>query len=413
MKNVLHGRCTGCGKTHAAVPALYTCPACGGIIDIEYDYDYIKSGIAREPFAARTEFSMWRYREFLPVEEGSPRPRLRVGASPLYSAEALGKAIGLPRLYLKDDGLNPTSSLKDRASALAVVKAKEGGFSRIACSSTGNAASSLAGNCAAEGMETVIFVPRRAPQGKVAQLSIFGALVISVDGNYEDTYRLSAEAIEKWGWYNRNAAINPYLVEGKKTVALEIGEQLGFRSPDWVSISVGDGCSIAGVWKGFSDLSRAGLLDRMPRLLGVQASGCCPISTAFTTGEPVARAAENTFADSIAVGVPRNPGKALHAMRASNGAAVSVSDGEIMEAMRLMGRFAGVFAEPAAAASLAGLKKAAAEGIISPGASAVCIVTGNGLKDVQSGIAAAGEGVLALPPDMKELERALAGRCIC
>jgi threonine synthase len=315
-------------------------------------------------------------------------------------------------LYLKDDGLNPTASSKDRASALAVVKAKEGGFSRIACSSTGNAASSLAGNCAAEGIKTIIFVPRRAPQGKIAQLSIFGALVISVDGNYEDTYRLSAQAIEKWGWYNRNAAINPYLVEGKKTVALEIGEQFGFKAPDWAAISVGDGCSIAGVWKGFYDLVETGLLDRIPRLLIVQASGCCPINTAFTTGAPLARSEENTFADSIAVGVPRNPDKALRAIRASNGAAVSVSDEEIMEAMRLLGRHSGVFAEPAGAAPLAGLKKAAAEGIISAGDSAVCIVTGNGLKDVKSGIAAAEGDILPLPPDMKQLEQALAGKII-
>jgi threonine synthase len=413
MKNVLHGRCIRCGKTYTAAPTLYTCTACGGIIDIEYDYDYIKGKIAREPFAARTDFSMWRYREFLPVEEASPGTRLRVGGTPLYPAEALGKAIGLPRLYLKDDGLNPTASLKDRASALAVVKAKEGGFSRIACSSTGNAASSLAGNCAAEGIKTIIFVPRRAPQGKLAQLSIFGALVISVDGNYEDTYRLSAGAIEKWGWYNRNAAINPYLVEGKKTAALEIGEQFGFQAPDWVSISVGDGCSIAGVWKGFYDLVQAGLLDRFPRLLSVQAAGCCPINTAFTTGSPLKRAEENTFADSIAVGTPRNPDKALHAIKASGGAAVSVSDEEIMEAMRLMGRHSGVFAEPAAAAPLAGLKKAAAAGIISAGDAAVCIVTGNGLKDVKSGIAAAGAAVLPLPPNMEELERALAGRFAC
>lgn len=405
MKNVLHGRCIKCGKTFDAVADLYTCPICFGIIDIEYDYDYIKHKINRDTLAARRENSMWRYREFLPVEEESPPSCLRVGWTPLYPAQRLGAVIGLPRLYIKDDALNPTSSMKDRASAIAIVKAKEGGFSVVACSSTGNAASSLAGGCAAEGLGAVIFVPRRAPQGKVAQLLIFGAKVVSVDGSYADTYHLSAQAIQKWGWYNRNAAINPYLVEGKKTVALEIGEQLGYKSPDWVAVSVGDGCSIAGVYKGFQDLFKTGLIDRIPSLLSVQAEGCCPINTAFETGCELMPTAENTIADSIAVGEPRNPDKALDALRTSNGAAVNVSDEEILDAMRILGRNSGVFGEPAGTAALAGLRKAAAKGLIAPESTVVYIVTGNGLKDVQNGIKAAGDPLL-IPPDMELLEQA-------
>jgi threonine synthase len=238
-------------------------------------------------------------------------------------------------------------------------------------------------------------------------LLIFGASVVSVEGNYEETSRLSAEAIQKWGWYNRNAAINPYLMEGKKTVALEIGEQMGFRAPDWVSVSVGDGCSIAGVWKGFFDLAQIGRLDKMPRLLSVQAEGCCPVNRAFAEGRALVRSEEDTLADSIAVGMPQNADKAIRAIRASQGAAVSVSDGEILEAMSLLGRDCGVFGEPAAAASLAGLKKAVETGIVPGDASAVCVVTGNGLKDVQSGIKAAGAPLL-LPPDIKRLEQAAA-----
>ena len=225
MRNVKYGKCVRCGKTYDAVPDLTNC-ACGGILDIVYDYDYIKSVLTKEKLARRDNRSMWRYRELLPVEETTPDTPLRVGWSPLYEEPKLAEMLGIKRLWVKDDGQNPTASLKDRASAMAVAKAMEAGAKTIACSSTGNAASSLAGNAAAAGIKTYIFVPERAPKGKVAQLMIFGANVISVKGNYEDTFKMSAAAIDKYGWYNRNAAINPYLSEGKKTVALEIAEQV-------------------------------------------------------------------------------------------------------------------------------------------------------------------------------------------
>ena len=268
MKNVRCAKCVRCGREYEAGPGLTTCE-CGGILDIEYDYAYIRSVFSPESLENCTDWSMWRYRPFLPVEPDSPPPPLRVGWSPLYRADRLAQAIGLYRLFLKDDGLNPTASLKDRASAMAVVKAREAGADTIACSSTGNAASSLAGNAAAAGLKSYIFVPARAPRGKVAQLQIFGATVISVDGSYEDTFSLSKAAIDRWGWYNRNAAINPYLSEGKKTVTLEIMEQLRWQAPDYVALSVGDGCTIAGAWKGLKDLYAAGLIDRLPKLISV------------------------------------------------------------------------------------------------------------------------------------------------
>lgn len=412
MKHVTGARCTICGKVVPARPDTTTCPHCGGILDIEYDYDYIRSKLTREILLERQERTMWRYMELLPVEGIGTRPRLRVGCSPLYKADALGKILGLKNLWIKDDGQNPTASLKDRASAMAVVKAEEAGRTIIACSSTGNAASSLAGNAAAAGMSTFIFVPSRAPKGKVAQLMMFGATVILVEGSYEDTFRISAEAIDRWGWYNRNAAINPYLMEGKKTVSLEIAEQLSFGMPDYVAISVGDGCTIGGVWKGFKDLYAAGLIDRLPRIISVQASGCCPINTAAAAGtmEWVPQE-ENTLADSIAVGVPRNPVKALRAISESNGVVVNVSDEEIMEAMRLLGRHAGVFAEPAGAAGTAGVKKAVEMGLIEKDASVVSVVTGNGLKDVNNAIRAAGEP-MSIRPDMDHLLEAFENRGI-
>ena len=410
LSNVTGAKCTICGRITPAEPETTTCPHCGGILDIEYDYDYIRSSIAKNPMNERNGRTMWRYMEFLPVEGIGERPRLRVGGSPLYMADALGSLLGIRDLWIKDDGQNPTASLKDRASAMAVVKAEEAGRMTIACSSTGNAASSLAGNAAAAGLSTYIFVPSRAPKGKVAQLMMFGATVILVEGSYEDTFRISAEAIDRWGWYNRNAAINPYLMEGKKTVSLEIAEQLSFKVPDYVAVSVGDGCTIGGVWKGFKDLYGAGLIDRLARIISVQASGCCPINTAAAAGtmEWVPQE-ENTLADSIAVGVPRNPVKALRAIRESDGVVVNVSDEEIMEAMRLLGAHAGVFAEPAGAAGTAGLKKAVELGLIEKNASVVSIVTGNGLKDVNNAIRAAGEP-MSIKPDMKLLLEAFAAR---
>ena len=410
MKYVLSAKCTRCGAEYEALPTITTCK-CGGILDIQYSYSAIRDHFSPADLEQNRDWSMWRYRPFLPVEEDSPAPPLRVGWSPLYKADRLSKVLGLKTLYIKDDGQNPTASLKDRASAMAVVKAREAGADTIACSSTGNAASSLAGNAAAAGLATYIFVPSRAPKGKVAQLMIFGATVISVDGSYEDTFALSKAAIDRWGWYNRNAAINPYLSEGKKTVTFELMEQLHWQVPDYVALSVGDGCTIAGVWKGLKDLYETGFIDRLPKLLSVQAEGCCPLNRALQTGEPWSPMEENTLADSIAVGVPRNAGKALNAVRESGGIAVNVSDEEILDAMRLLGRTQGVFGEPAGVTGAAGVKKALELGLLDPEATVVSIVTGNGLKDVQSGIKAAGEPML-VRPDLDALLSAFAARGI-
>ena len=401
MRNVICGRCVKCGREYEAVPNLTNCE-CGGILDIIYDYDYIKTRLTKEKLAARENRSMWRYRELLPVEEDTPDTPLRVGWSPLYEADRLAKELGIKKLWIKDDGINPTASLKDRASAMAVAKAKEAGAKVIACSSTGNAASSLAGNAAAAGLKTYIFVPSRAPKGKVAQLMTFGATVISVQGSYEDTFELSKQAIEKWGWYNRNAAINPYLSEGKKTVGLEIMEQLNWQVPDYIAISVGDGCTIAGLWKGLKDLYAIGFIDRLPRLISAQAEGCHPINRAIETGEPWQPMEENTLADSIAVGVPRNADKALLAIRESNGIVVNVTDEEIMAAQKLLGTTCGVFGEPAGVTGAAGLKKLCQEGKIPADAKVVSVVTGNGLKDVANAIKSCGEP-MSCPNDMDAL----------
>jgi len=378
-------KCVFCGTVYSTRVA-YTCPRCGiaGILDVEFDYPAIARRLTRRRLAGRFDQSHWRYRELLPIGADAALPALAVGWTPLTPAAALARHLGVRTLWLKDDGRNATGSLKDRASSVGVVKAREKRRKIIACASTGNAASSCAGMAASMGMRSVIFVPERAPEPKVTQLLIFGATVFRVRGSYEQAFQLCQQACERWGWYNRNSGINPYLVEGKKTVGLEIGEQLGWQPPDWVAVSVGDGCTIAGVWKAFREMKILGLTERTPRILGVQAEGAAPITTAFRTGEPMRPIEPHTLADSIAVGVPRNWKKALFAVAESGGAMINVSDEEILEAMRSTGRLTGIFAEPAAATSVAGLRRALAEGTVGRRASVVAVITGNGLKDVQS-----------------------------
>ncbi len=392
-------RCVVCGAEYSTrVP--YTCPKCGigGILDVQYDYARIRRSLTRSVLAQRPDRSHWRYRELLPIADGALLPALHVGWTPVCEAFALARHIGIRTLHLKDDGRNPTGSLKDRASAIAVVRARRQRHPIVACASTGNAASSLAGMAAALGLRSVIFVPQRAPEPKITQLLIFGATVFRVLGGYEDAFRLSQQACERWGWYDRNCAINPYLIEGKKTVALEIAEQLGWRVPDWVAMSVGDGCTIAGAWKGFRELKLLGLIARTPRMLGVQAAGAAPITEAYRSGAALSPITPKTIADSIAVGVPRNWRKAVHAIHESGGTMVNVTDDEILEAMRYTGRLTGIFAEPAAATAVAGLKRAVAEQMVAKAASALAVITGNGLKDIRAAQSAV-SGPFNLPPD--------------
>ena len=376
-------RCTVCGKFFETQDALLTCPDCGekGILDVEYDYEALKKVLTKEYFANNHDYSMWRYAPLMGIKEDHIHEMLRIGWTPLVKSRNLAQELGLKDLYIKDDGLNPSGSSKDRASGVAVLKAIEAGAKVISCSSTGNAASSCACHAAHMGLPAVIFVPKRAPIGKLTQISLYGATLVIVDGDYKAAFRLSKEAIARHGWYNRNAAINPFMVEGKKTVSLEIAEQLNFKPTDWVVVSVGDGCTIGGVYKGFNELFKLGLIEKVPKILGVQSTGCEPFVVASKNHEPLKECEENTIADSIAVGIPRNPLKALRAVEYSKGAWISVPDEEIIEAMGLLGRKEGIFGEPAGVTGVAGLKKALKEGIIKPSESVTIIVTGNGLKD--------------------------------
>lgn len=385
MEFVTGLRCVFCGVTYST-RTPYTCPACGitGALDVQYDYPAVAKSLTRRSLSKRSEYSNWRYRELLPIRRDAVLPALQVGWTPIVEAPSLARTVGLKTLYLKDDGRNPTGSLKDRASSVGVVKAREKRQKIIACASTGNAASSLAGMAASMGLRSVIFVPERAPEPKVTQLLIFGATVLRVLGSYEDAFHLSQSSCERWGWYNRNSAINPYLVEGKKTVGLEICEQLGWQVPDWVAVSVGDGCTIAAVWKAFHEMKTLGLTERTPKMLGVQAAGAAPITTAFRSGETLKPIEPQTIADSIAVGVPRNWKKAVLAIQASGGMMINVEDEEILEAMRRVGRLTGIFAEPAAATAVAGVRRAVKDKTIGGKEGVLAVVTGNGLKDIRS-----------------------------
>ncbi len=401
-------KCLLCGEEYDPNEVKYTCPKCGqdGILEVIYDYDEIKKHFSKESLKENDNYTMWRYLPLLPVNDPSKIGPLKVGWTPLYTADRIRKDLGMPHLWIKDDGRNPTASLKDRASAVAVVKAQELGEEAITCASTGNAASSLAGASASVGIKSYIFVPKTAPKAKIAQLLVFGATVFAVNGSYDEAFDLSIKATEEFGWYNRNTAFNPYMVEGKKTVALEIIEQMNFEVPDYVFVSVGDGCIISGVAKGYKDMLALGLIDRMPKLVAVQAEGCKPIVDAVNGDGTVKFVQPKTLADSIAVGIPRNRVMAVRDVKESGGFGIAVSDEEILSAIKYLGSTQGIFAEPAGATGFAGMLKALEEGKISKNDRVVVIVTGNGLKDTESAIKAGGEPIV-IDPDIDSVKKAL------
>jgi threonine synthase len=391
-------RCVSCGRAFEPDEILYVCPGCGpvgGTLDVLYDLAWARERFTPAILRGRREIcgGVTRYREILPIRREGAFPDIPVGMTPLYRPpERLGLA---PNVWIKDDTRHPSGSAKDRASVVAVARARELGASVIAAASTGNAASSIATLAAHAGLGCVIFAPAAAPEAKLVQIRMHGAMLLAVDGTYDQAFDLCREVASRTGWFNRNTATNPVLGEGKKTIALEIWEQLGYRAPGAVLVPVGDGCVIGGVAKGFEDLRDLGLIPKVPRLIGVQAEGSAALANAWRAGEDrCAPVAASTVADSISVSVPRDQVKALRAVRRSAGAFVTVSDGAILQAMVELASRAGIYAEPAAAAPLAGLRKALADGSVDPGEEVVLVVTGHGLKD----LAAARRAAESNPP---------------
>lgn len=392
MKKIKFFKCVLCSSEYEENEVVYTCPKCGqdGVLEIFLDYENIKFD---KNFLKERENSILRYFELLPIDDLKGFPPLNVGFTPVYKSKRLNEYLGLENLYIKDDGRNPTASFKDRASALVIKKAADLGYESITTASTGNAASSLSGLSASIGLKTYIFVPETAPKAKIAQLLNFGSKVFAIKGTYDEAFDLCIKATEAFGWYNRNTAYNPYTIEGKKTASFEIWEQLNFTAPDKIFVSVGDGVIYSGIYKGFYDLYSMKLIDKIPQVIGVQAEGASPIVKAFLEGRETIIPIKNpkTIADSISVGYPRNGKMALKYAKLYNGNFISVSDKEILNTIPLLGTLTGVFGEPAGVASLTGLIKMLNLGKIKENEKIVVLITGNGLKDIDSAIKAVEE----------------------
>ena len=407
--------CVICGESYGLDEVEYVCPRHGneGILDVRYDYELVGSRLSPESLQKSAEPTMWRYRLLLPVSPDAEVPPLTVGGTPLYDAPRLAARLGLGRVWVKDEGRQPTASLKDRASAMALVKAREVDATVVTTASTGNAAAALSGLAASIGQENVIFVPASAPQAKIAQLLAYGSTVALVDGTYGDAFELCMAAASEYGWYNRNTGFNPYMTEGKKTAGLEILEQLGWNPPDAIFLSVGDGSIIGGVHKAMKDALALGWIGESPRIYGIQAAGSDYMVQAFESGEDVLTKppiSADTAADSISADLPRDRIKAMAAVMETDGAYLRVSDDDILGAIPVLARGSGVFAEPAAAAAYAGLVAAAERGLVGPSDRVVVLSTGSGLKDVAAAmdaVAAAGTEPIRIPPDLTALKTAL------
>jgi threonine synthase len=395
-------QCSICGKIYQPGEVTYTCPEDSGILDVLLDYQSLQHKTAQE-LIDEDEPSLWRYFPLIPVERliGEGTTLRAAGWTPTFSLPQLRESLGLKQLWVKDESSNPTASFKDRASAVLVARAQEIGAKVIVTASTGNAGAALAGMAAAVGQESVIFAPKTAPPAKIAQLLIYGARVILVDDNYDAAYQLSLQATEEFGWYNRNTGYNPFTAEGKKTAAFEIWEQVmlknEFDRPLCVFVSVGDGNIISGIHKGFKDLQRIGQIKVMPRIFGCQSTASAAIYNAFRSGrEEILPVKATTLADSISVNLPSDGLRALRAATQTNGAFVAVEDSRILEAISDLGR-AGIFAEPAGAASWAGLKQALTDGLVGSEDPILVLNTGSGLKDVKAAMKAAGDAPVIKP----------------
>lgn len=406
-------QCSECGQYFAPDEVTYNCLTCGGNLDTHFSFEENPVEIDQSAILRSKESSIWRYAPLLAAPDPgfNQTPLHQVGWTPVYRPESLQKSLGMRELWIKDESRNPSASFKDRASALVIARAIEADIETIIAASTGNAGAAMACMAASVGKKAVIIAPRSAPPAKVAQLLTFGAKVVLVDGTYDQAFDLSIEASDELGWYNRNTGYNPYTVEGKKTAGLEIWEQV-LRNRDrfdqnmTVFIPVGDGNILSGVAKGFADLLALGWIERLPRLVGVQAEGSAAIFNAFTAGKDVIEpVSAKTVADSISVDLPRDGLRALKRVKQSGGYFLTVSDQEILQAIPTLGK-AGLFVEPAAAAVYAGLQAAIRLGLHHPDEPALVLCTGSGLKDVNAIMRAVMPAPI-IEPTLKQLKEAL------
>lgn len=381
-KKVIGYRCVRCRKKFPVEPFRYQCDACRNNLDVVYDYAWIRSNWSRRELTTNTDQSIWRYLPLLPVEHAPENHSLQTGGTSLVRMGDAKSEADDVNLCIKDDTRNPSGSLKDRATEVGIQHAIEQGKRTVVAASTGNAAASLAALAAFYKMRAVILVPVSSPKAKLTQILQYGAVLCPVEGNYDQAFELSLQIVETYGWYSRSSGFNPTLSEGKKTVALEIAEQLGWATPDKIYVPVGDGCIIGGVYKGWFDLVQLGWVDTLPQIIAVQADGSAAIVNALESGNDIAMVKAKTVADGISVNYPRDGLKALRAVRKSGGHGVIVTDDEILEAQKRMSETAGIFAEPAGAAAFAGFLKDRSLGKIKSGERIVLLATGSGLKDI-------------------------------
>lgn len=393
-------RCFACNQVQNADYDGFVCPSCGGNLDVLNDKDTILQHVRRAPFDTR-------------------RIPLQIGNTPLYPAESLGRSVGLRNVYLKDDTVNPSASSKDRASAAAVLRALDIGADTIAVASTGNAGSSLACVAAAAGLQAIVFVPQGAPVAKLTQALSFGATVLAVRGNYDAAFDLCLSASDEFGWFNRSTGVNPFTREGKKVCAWEIWASLHGRVPDRIVVPTGDGNILSGMWKGWRELQKVGLIDRLPKIDCAQSENSDAISRTVRTVRDqadtnydwatveLASTCAHTVADSISVDRPRDGLAAVRAIIESGGEVVTVPDDEILAAIPEIARSTGVFAEPAAATTWAAVKRMVTRDAIERDETVVCLISGSGLKDIPHAQVTAGDPLL-VDSSLEAVEAALA-----
>jgi len=377
-------RCRECGRQYEVAP-IFTCEWCFGPLEVSYDYDAIGSAISREKIAAGPA-SIWRYADLLPVDRGHAVD-LGAGFTPLVRADRLAAALGLGEVWVKNDTLNPTNSFKDRVASVALSKALEFGFKTAACASTGNLANSVAAHAARAGLRSFVFIPSNLERAKVVTTAVYGGNVIAIEGNYDDVNRLCAELAGTYRWAFVNVNVRPFYAEGSKTLAYETAEQLGWETPDHVVVPVASGSLLTKIRKGFDELHQVGLLEQAPnvRVSGAQALGCSPVATAWRDGSDTIRPVKpDTIAKSLAIGNPADGYFALDAVRQTEGGLAAVSDGEVVEGIRLLARTEGIFAETAGGVTVASLKRLAEEGVVSADERVVLYITGLGLKTLDA-----------------------------
>lgn len=414
MKKISFLRCINCMKEHELKDVIYICDACGSNLEVIYDYNLIKKRFKLKDLENNRFYDIWRYLDLLPADDLKGIAPLRVGYTPLYRLKKLADEYDVEMIYIKDDSVNPSFSFKDRATAVVIKRMIDVMSSDkvvISCASTGNAASSTACLSASVGVKSVIFVPSRTPEPKLFQIFMYGAGVINVEGNYDDAYELCNEACSRFGWFNRNTGYNPFTREGKKTVSFEIAEQLEWEVPDIIFVPVGDGNIISGVWKGFLEFKKVGLIDKLPKLVAVQPISSNSIALAVENQSDtivIKESNPSTICDSVAVRMPKDGLAAVISVKESGGFSLTVSDEEVVNASIELASKTGIFAEPSGALAFAGFKKAKREKKIDDNKTVLLLITGNGFKSVSANIdKLVKKHGIRIEPDIRDLERHL------